>query len=563
MTQPIGAFCLVLHGHLPWVLHHGRWPHGEDWLFEAASETWLPLLGVLEQCAVEGIRPGWTLGVTPVLLEQLSHQRFREGFPRWLAERRDVAAADVVAFRAAGESHLTWLAKREAAHLDALLAQFDRYGGDLVGALVGAALGQVELLSSNATHGYHPLILHDACARAQIRCGLAASERHFGRRPRGVWLPECAYRPAGAWWPAAVHGFPRDREGVASLFGEAGVRWFFVDTHLVTQSVPVATLDGGRVVPVDASTAAKDARRAWGSPLEPVRVVERDGITPVTVLARHPELSEQVWSGEVGYPGDGRYLEFHKRHGQRGARYWRVSGSGVSLGDKEHYVPEQAADAVRSHAAHFAARVASVLRDHHGATGRFGVVCAPFDAELFGHWWHEGPAFLLEVARALHHNPSVAVLTVQEALERAPADKACALPEGTWGAGGDHRVWLNDELRFYWEVAYRAEDRFIDLWHRVDWQADAVGRPLLEAAARELLLLQASDWAFVISTRGAVDYGMRRIMEHVSAFDDLCNGLEDWLRDGVASEDSVVAHALAGVAIRDGVFPGLDLGWWR
>ncbi|MCA9568584.1 MAG: DUF1957 domain-containing protein, partial [Myxococcales bacterium] len=196
------------------------------------------------------------------------------------------------------------------------------------------------------------------------------------------------------------------------------------------------------------------------------------------------------------------------------------------------------------------------MHRHH--TGRFGVVCAPFDAELFGHWWHEGPRFLLEVARLLHVQDQVEPLTLSEMHARVPADKAARLPEGTWGAGGDHRVWLNDEQRFYWELAYRAEDRFLDLLGRAREVEEA--RELLEEAGRQLLLLQASDWAFVIHTRGAVDYGLRRILGHAEAFDDLCNGVEDVLAG--RPEDVVVRATLERCRLVDSVFPDLDLAAW-
>jgi 1,4-alpha-glucan branching enzyme len=280
----------------------------------------------------------------------------------------------------------------------------------------------------------------------------------------------------------------------------------------------------------------------------------------LSVLARCPDVSEQVWSGKIGYPGDGRYLEFHKRHGQQGLHYWRVTGDGVDLGAKERYQPGDVDGALHTHALHFVETVKARLRWHHERTGRTGVVCAPFDAELFGHWWHEGPRFLLEVARTIAHDDDILAETVSAALAATPADKAVTLPEGTWGAGGDHRVWLNDELRFYWEMAYRAEDRFLDLWHRADWTNDADAAELLTEAGRQLLLLQASDWAFVISTGGAVDYGIKRIAGHADRLDDLLNGVEDCVAG--RPRDPVVDSTLAQCRLVDAVFPDLSLHWW-
>jgi 1,4-alpha-glucan branching enzyme len=551
----LGAFCLVLHGHLPWVLHHGRWPHGEDWLFEAAAATWMPLIETLETCRAEGITPCWTLGLTPILLEQLAHDRFKDGFVRYLDERVERATADQEEFTARGDLHLAHLARAHQGRFGQLRDKFIAMGLSIPKTL--ASFEDLELLSSNATHGFMPLILHDACSRAQLRAGFATSERHLGRRPRGMWLPECAYWPGGPWSPPVVHTDVRQRQGVATLAGDVGCEYFFVDTHLVEKAHPVARLQGDRATPVGSSA---DGAMCFNSVLEPHRVAEAGAITPVTVMARCPDVSEQVWSGKVGYPGDGRYREFHKVHGMRGLHYWKVTSNKADLGDKEPYYPEDIAETVKAHAQHFVQQIRNRLAGHHHAVGRWGVVCAPFDAELFGHWWHEGPAFLLEVARAMHRSEEVEPMTVGAYLDRVPADKAAELPAGTWGAGGDSRVWFNDELRFYWELAYRAEDRFLNLWHRLPWREDAPGTELLKEAGRQLLLLQASDWPFVIHTEGAVDYGMRRVADHAARLDDLCNGVEDVLSG--APLDPVVAQTLERCRLVDPVFPDLDLSWW-
>jgi 1,4-alpha-glucan branching enzyme len=560
---PAGRFCLVLHGHLPWVLHHGRWPHGEDWLFEAASATWLPLLEVLDTCRTEGIAPRWTIGLTPILLEQLVHPRFREGLPAWLDERAERARSDETKFRAASEGHLAFLAGRWAARFEELGRLFEAHDGDLPGAFADLARsGTVELLTSNATHVYHPLLVHDATARGCLRVGLHTSERHLGFRPRGMWLPECAYRPPQLWWPPAVRTLPHEVEGTATLCAEEGVEFFFVDTALVRNAVAEAVIDG-KITPVDSHQPDWDVLRGWKSELEPHRVGEHGRAVPLTVLARCPDVSEQVWSGKIGYPADPRYLEFHKRHELRGLRYWKVTAADAELDQKDAYHPDDVGQVVHGQAVHFCELVKSRLRMHRQRTGRAGVVCAPFDAELFGHWWYEGPRFLLEVARRMHHEAEIEATTVSVALDATPADKVVQLPEGSWGAGGDHRVWLNDDLRSVWEVCFRAEDRFHELLQSLPWEEDAGVRELLEEAARQLLLLLSSDWVFVVSTGGAVDYGLRRIFEHASLFEDLCNGAMDTITSPGAARDPVVDGALARSRLLDPVFPDLDLGWFR
>lgn len=556
-----GDFCLVLHGHLPWVLHHGYWPHGEVWLYEAAAETYLPLLDVIERGAAEGFATPMTLGLTPVLLEQLRAPAFAVGFVRFLERQLARTEADAREFSQRGDLHLAWLAAFWGRHFRALLDRFEALGRDIVGAYARLdRAGRIELLTSNATHGYMPLLLHDACGRAQVRAGVATSRRHLGFSPRGAWLPECAYRPADLWHPPVVHGYPRQRAGVEELFAQEGVQYFFVDAHLLAGARSEGVVGEHGFVKVGWDQAAWDTRRGWRSVLEPHGVSSHGGPPRLTVLARHPEVSEQVWSGEVGYPGDGRYLEFHKRHGQDGLHYWKVTGPRTDLGDKHPYHPQDVAAAIDEHAGHFCSVVHALLDRHRSSTGRHGVVVAPFDAELFGHWWHEGPRFLEAVFRRLAKDPGVTPTTASTHLRLHPPDKVVRLPEGSWGEGGDHRVWFNEELRWVWEAAYRAEDRFIGLLHDVDWRGNPAVREALTAAGRELLLLQASDWAFVIHTRGAVDYGYRRLCEHLAGFDRACTIAE--ARGRGEPDDELRRHELRDLALHDDCFPDLQLEWW-
>jgi 1,4-alpha-glucan branching enzyme len=413
-----------------------------------------------------------------------------------------------------------------------------------------------------------PLIRHDASARAQVRAGVETSRKRLGFSPRGAWLPECAYRPGGPWTPPVGDPSSRNRAGVEEIFAHEGVGFFFVDAHLFAGARSEGTQSASGFTKVDWEQAKWDVARGWRSVLEPHWISSDGGPGRLVALARHPELSEQVWSGEVGYPGDGRYLEFHKRHGRDGRRYWRVTGPGTDLGAKTAYVPDETRDAIFTHTQHFVATLRSIVKRHHERTGRHGVVVAPFDAELFGHWWHEGPRFIREVMAALRGDPVVQATTVSRHLEAWPADKVVSLPQGTWGAGGDLRVWLNDETKWTWEAAHGAEDRFLDLLHSLPWRTSDAVAEALRAAARELLLLQASDWQFVIHTRGAVDYGYRRFCDHLTRFDRACNialartQSAAAASEGPAGDDALAAAEMTDMALHDDCFADVRLDWW-
>lgn len=566
-AAPLGSLCIVLHGHLPYVLHHGLRPHGEAWLYEAVAEVYLPLADMIGEVALHKVRPGLTIGLTPVLLEQLAHPTFKAGFVAYLNERIERAAADGAAFEAAGESHFAFLAERYRKCFARLLDRFEALGRDLIKPFADRCReGHVQLLTSAATHAYGPLLLRDESFRAQLACGIATSERHLGFRPRGMWLPECAYRPASdAWAPPVLDGPPRPRAGLETLAAAAGVDHFFVDTHLVARSQPLGTVDaGGQFRETNPAVLHWDVRRAWGSPLDPVGVAGATQAPRCFALARHPRVSEQVWSGTIGYPGSGEYLDFHRKHGGHdGLRYHRVTSVATPLHEKQPYDPDETHAKLYEHSQHFCSVVRDVLKAHRDATGRPGVCVAPFDAELFGHWWAEGQTFLKNVILTLAHDRSperVLLTTAEEALERFPPDKVVRMPEGSWGEGGDHRVWLNEQTRWMWEVEHRAEDRIASLVRALPWRTNTEVCVALERAGRELLLLQASDWPFVVHSRGAVDYGYKRFAGHSTRFDRLTQVAEDLSR-GTALSDMQRAQ-VAEADAHDGIFPTIDLAWW-
>jgi 1,4-alpha-glucan branching enzyme len=568
MPMAVGSFCLVLHGHLPYVLRHGLWPHGEDWLYEAAAETYLPLVAMIDECEFLKGRPRLTIGLTPVLLAQLSQDYFKDGFERYLADRVARARSDHAEFTRQGQGHLAYLATRWEGVFTGLGEQFASLGRDIPRAYADrAARGLVQILTSNATHAYMPLLLEDASIRAQMRAGTRTSERILGHRPAGMWLPEGAYRPSGPWSPPIPWGAGRVRPGLEYLIADEGVTHFFVENHLVEscRSEYVRAGDGWRKVSWD--EARDNPGRGWRSVHEPVWI-SSDGTpaTRVAVLARDPKICEQVWSGSVGYPADGAYLEFHKKHGEkRGLRYWKITGTQVDLGAKAPYYPDDIQGKVFANARHFCNEVKRRLHAYRQKTGRHGVVAACFDAELFGHWWFEGPQFLRDVMLTLNADPDVDVCTAEEFLKAHPPDKIAALPEGSWGEGGDHRVWSNERVAWMWEIEYRCETVFGKLTFNLPWRERKDLRQILEKAGRELLLLQASDWPFVISRRQAVDYGIKRFMQHVSRFECLADIAEKVGSDSkyLGKLSEIEALEVRDADLHDAVFPEIDLNWWN
>jgi len=567
MSDPLGSFCLVLHGHLPYVLHHGTWPHGEDWLYEAAAETYLPLLSMIDECLYFNAQPKMTIGLTPVLLEQLAHEHFKQGFERYLKDRMERAKSDQGDFKQQGDGHMAYLALRWEQWYGDLLNQFTEMDRDIPRAYAKRANdGHVELLTSCATHAYMPLLSEDASIRAQVRAGVASSERILGFKPTGMWLPECAYRPGGNWSAPISWAGGHNRIGIEHLVGDEGITHFFVENHLIEGSHSEQVFNDGQWWKVSWEEGRKYASRGWHNVHEPHGVnSDGTGLGRACAFARDQGVCEQVWSGTIGYPAAGEYLEFHKKYGERrGLRYWKITGPKADLGDKDYYYPDDVSPKVHQHAKHFCDFVKNRLRQYRQETGRHGVVTACFDAELFGHWWFEGPKFLRDVMLTLNADPEVQVSTTSQFLEDHPSDKVVSMPEGSWGEEGDHRVWTNDQVNWMWEIEYRCEATFGKLTFNLPWRDDPEVKQLLEKAGRELLLLQASDWPFVIRRGQAIDYGIKRFIQHVARFECLTDIAEKVASNSeyLGQLSEVEKFEIQDADIHDVIFPKIDLGWW-
>jgi len=569
--QPRGAFTFVLHGHLPYVLAHGTWPHGSDMLFECAAESYLPLLQTFDRLARDGVSAKVTMGLTPVLAEQLADPDFKHQFSDYLQLRARSAAENRDQFQKQRQHHFADLADMWHKHFVAVRTAFhDHYHSDLVAAFRRLQDdGHIEIISSCATHGYLPLLGSDESVQAQVKQAVRSHQRHFGRPPRGFWLPECGYRPRYAWASPLAGAGPQEpvlRKGVEEFLAENGIEYFIVDT---------ATLMGGAAMGVYLERFAglqdlwERSRASYRpgpvdvdkSPYEAYLVSSaNEDRPPVSVFTRDERTGVQVWSGEHGYPGDGWYLDFHKKHFPGGHRYWRVTSSSSDLGSKEPYEPHRAAERVPENADHFCDVVHEILTQHNDSRETYGIVCAPYDAELFGHWWFEGPEWLYRVLKGVDANPAVDLVTCSEYLDRHTPAAAVALPESSWGQGGFHWIWLNDWTTWIWEHIYAAEAEFPALAQQALDSQDAALAEIVTQAARELLLLEASDWPFLISTWSARDYAERRAGLHHEAFARLA----DMARRRAAGADlrEEDRQFLADCRERDSLFPDLDLAWW-
>ncbi len=554
----LGAFTFVLHTHLPYCRRAGRWPHGEEWLHEASAETYLPLLNALYDLAEADVPARLTIGLTPVLCEQLADPLVREHLVAYLQDKIAAAERDIPRFEREGNRQLRYLATfYRDWYANNLRTLRERFGSDMVGAFRRLQdEGMIEIVTCAATHGYLPLLSRDSSVYGQIRTGVESYRRHFGCDPRAIWLPECAYRPAYVDADGTV------RPALEQFLSAQNIGCFFCETHTIEGGRPVGKAAGEAIgpygairrqyiIPMDENTLSK------GTTYKAYYVVgSSEGLTdpPVAAIGRNNRTGMQVWSADWGYPGDSDYREFHKKDHISGMQYWRVTGARVDLGHKDEYHPDWAAFKVREHARHYVGLVEDLLSAYHDETGEYGLIASNYDTELFGHWWFEGVEWIKQVLIGLAASDRVELTTASAYLDDHPPQEAMALPESSWGMGGGHWTWDNPNTHWMWEPIHQAERRMEELV-AAHPAADGDLRAALDQAARELLLLQSSDWPFLVTTGQARAYAIERFQSHVDRFNDLA--------DLITARDFVAARELTDeLWERDRLFPTIDYRWF-
>ena len=455
-SNSVGRFALVLHTHLPWLTHHGTWPVGEEWLFQAWGTSYLRVVDLMHRLGERGRRDVLTLGVTPILAAQWDDPTVIAEQRRWLAHWQTRASG----MAATKNPDRRMAGSREYADASTALRIFDRDwssgGSAALRPLVDS--GVIELLGGPLTHTFTPL-LPDRLARDALMAGLADTHLRIGTRPRGIWTPECAYAP-----------------GLEATYADVGVR------HLM--------LDGPTLLGAGATTD-----RAW-----------RLGDSEVAVVGRDLEVTYRVWSPRRGYPGDRWYRDFHTFDHEWGFRRARVTGHAVPPEEKAPYDPQRAAAAVERDAMDFVDVVRRRLLSHSSGDEP-PLVVAAFDTELFGHWWHEGPVWLERVLD-LMPEAGVDIVTLEQATLSA-VDRVDPEPS-SWGLHKDWHIWT-DPI----EIADRQESLTKEALAVLDATHPGGQRsPTHDQLIRELLLALSSDWAFMVSHDSAADYARGRFTGH-------------------------------------------------
>ncbi len=522
-----GYFTMVLHAHLPFIREpeHDRFLE-EYWLYEAVVETYLPLLVSLENLVRDGVDFRLTFTLTPTLIAMLDDELLRDRCERRLGELIELAEKETRRLRSEPE-----LAEVAQFYVDRFRALDEFYRvrcqRDLVGAFARLQeMGRIEILTSAATHGYLPLLRHEpSSVGAQIRVAVDAYRERFGRAPEGIWLPECGYYP-----------------GLDDVLAEHGLRFFFLESHGVLHG---------------------SDRPHYG--------VYAPIVCPsgVAAFARDPECAKQVWSVEEGFPGAPDYREFYRDIGfdlpletvgpylcpdgmriQTGIKYHRVTGSD----EKEVYVRARAMQQAAEHADTFLRWRREQLAWLTEHMERRPIILAPYDAELFGHWWFEGPDWINFLLRKIAFDQGeLKTATPSEYLAEYSDAQVTTPSASSWGDGGYNQVWLNETNDWIVPELLAAGSEMTRL-ARAGHAGDDLRRRVLAQAGRELMLAQSSDWAFILRNETATEFARSRVTQHLDAFRQLTAGV----RGAGAGSSGTDLELLERLERKNNLFPRLD-----
>ncbi len=523
--KPEGYLAIVLHAHLPYVRHpeYDEFLE-EDWFFEAMTETYIPLIHVCERLYEDNVPFKFTISLSPTLLSMMNDPLLTGRYMAHLDKLIELADREVERTRWQDEFHR--LALMYHWKLNYARSTFvERYSRNIIHAFRKfSELGCIEVMTCGATHGFMPLLgVNENAIRAQVQFAVRTHECFFGSKPAGIWLPECGF----------------DEAAVKCLQKE-GIKFFFVDTHGVLHASPRPRY--GVYAPIICPDSG------------------------VACFGRDLESSKQVWSAEEGYPGDYNYRDFYRDVGfdldydyikpyihhlgirkMTGIKYYRITGE---TKHKQIYDPAKAREKAAEHAGNFMFNREKQIQHLHGIMGKEPIIISPYDAELYGHWWYEGPEWLEFLCRKIAYDQStIEMITPSGYLEKFPTHQVSMPAVSSWGYKGFAEVWLNGTNDWIYPHLHHAADRMVSLARSHFDESDPVVKRALNQAARELLLAQGSDWAFIMNTGTMVDYAVKRTKGHIHRFNRLYDDI---------TNSRVDPGFLGEIEWKDNLFPDID-----
>ena len=519
-NEYLGSLAFILHAHLPYVRKNEKNSLEEDWFYQAILECYIPLLRVMEEASASGSKnTKLTISLSPTLLSLLQDLELQKKFPSWINTRIELLK-ELPKEKKDSSKFLLRNIKDQ-------LGYWEECSGNIISKFKSLSeRGYLDIMTCAATHGYLPILRENPeTVYGQIKTAIRNHNKTFKVNPLGIWLPECAYY-----------------ENLDKILSDCGIRYAVLDGHGILNAKP---------------------RPRYGVYAP---ICSQNG---VAFFGRDSESTLPVWSSREGFPGDSVYREFHKDLGWElplskleekgisskrplGLKFYRITNSSISLGEKEFYDEKLAYLKVSEHSDNYLSQRSEQLKNIN-TSGKFRpILIAPFDAELFGHWWYEGPLFLKNIFKK-SAKYSLKLTHLKEILSETPKLQICEPSSSSWGQGGYHNYWLNDTNAWIVPEITRAGSAFIDINSKNI--NDELFKRILMQAARELLLSESSDWSFILRAGTTTQLAKERVERHLSRFWKLIECIND--------KKIIDLKFLESIEAEDKIFPSIDLTDWK
>ncbi|MBO6048985.1 MAG: DUF1957 domain-containing protein [Spirochaetales bacterium] len=499
----------IFNAHLPFV-RHPEYPKflEEDWLYEAMNESYLPLLRMMYRLKNDNVPFRLTFSLSPTLCSMLTDELLNERFLEYLDQHIELGDKEIERLKDNPEKKDLAQAFRNEIVLNKAFYQNECQGNILTAFNQLSNDGLLELITTTATHAYLPVYKdYPIAVNAQIETGVLEHSRNFDKMSDGFWLPECGYY-----------------NGLEDLLKRHNISW----VSLASQSLILS---------------ADEPERGSYSPIRCPN--------GLYCFIRDANLASLVWSPTEGYPADPLYRDFYRDIGFdlqwdyikpyvhepevrsfTGFKYYAVTGD---TADKVVYDMKKASERASSHAKNFIYHVQGRTKGLKALIDMDPVYTVSFDAELFGHWWYEGVQWIEDLVRLVAQTDDISLITPTDFIKTKPIVQTMNPAPSSWGVGGYSAVWVdNTSNAWLYRHIFKALERMTELAERFPAQKSLKQR-FLNQAARETLLLMASDWPFIIHNQTSAEYARKRVEGHIEnlnlVYDNMCKNAvnTEWL----------------------------------